>query len=53
MFDEATEYIKKLHVINENKKILLINKSIGYRAFIINMKCLMLMYREYVEEKKC
>lgn len=51
LFDKAAEYIKKLHII-ENKKVLLINKSTGFRGFIIDMKSLMLMYREYVEEKK-
>lgn len=31
--------------------MLLINKSTGFRGYIINMKSLMLMNREYVEEK--
>lgn len=53
-FEKATEYIKQLYLIEENRTVKLIQskKKTGGRGFIINMKSLELMFQEYVEEKK-
>lgn len=53
-FEKATEYIKQLCIIEDDKTKYLIQskKKTGGKGFIINMKSLVLMFQEYVEEKK-
>lgn len=55
LFEEASNYIKGLRMINDkNKKIPIINSNrcTGFKGFIINMRSLELIYQEYVQERK-
>lgn len=53
-FEKAVQYIKSLMVIEDSKKIAVVNSQakVGFRGFIINMQSLQLIYNEYVVQRK-